>query len=196
MTARLATPCDVDLMTGILADAFAHDPMWSTWAFPNRVGRNDNRAAVFRLFVEGALRYSTSWLAAGDGAVAVWIPPGGSGLDTMQEVMLESALRRRVGPTQTRRILHGLEMFEQTTPEEPHYYLSLLGTNPTAAGRGLGRRLLADNLTVIDRERAAAFLDCADDLVPFYESFGFRVVSSLVLPDGPHSNGMWRPPRT
>ena len=79
-------------------------------------------------------------------------------------------------------------------PAEPHYYLSLFGTDPACAGRGYGQRLLAHNLAAIDTEGAAAYLDCADGLVPLYTRFGFSVTGSFFLPDGPRSNGMWRPP--
>ena len=35
--------------------------------------------------------------------------------------------------------------------------------------------MLRHNLALIDREGAAAYLDCADELVPLYMRFGFRV---------------------
>ena len=148
---------------------------------------------MFRLFVEGALRYPATWIAADENAVAVWIPPGVDAVSAAQEVALEAELRTRLGAEQAARILRGFELFDAMEPAEPHYYLSLLGTDPAHAGNGHGRRLLADTLRVVDSERAAAYLDCADELVPFYARFGFDVIGSVVLPDGPRSNGMWRP---
>jgi GNAT superfamily N-acetyltransferase len=191
---RIATGADAETVTRVLVDAFRGDPMWGPWAFPKRRGRRANRDVVFRAFVAGALRYPATWIAPGDSAVAVWIPPGGTGLTTEQEVRLEADLRARIGPGETTRILATLDRFAAIEPTEPHYYLSLLGTDPAAAGRGCGQRLLRHNLAAIDREGAAAYLDCADELVPIYTRFGFRVVGSFLLPDGPRSNGMWRAP--
>jgi hypothetical protein len=57
-------------------------------------------------------------------------------------------------------------MFSALEPQEPHYYLSLLGTYPACAGHGLAQRPLTHNLAIIDREDAAAVLACADSLVP------------------------------
>lgn len=193
---RVAEQYDADTVSRILADAFMDDPMWSAWAFPRRADRRDLRRAVFRVFVEGALRYRATWLAAGETAVAMWIPPGGTGITSMQEVRLEAYLRGRLGPAGASRIFRGLEQFDSMTPSEPHYYLSLFGTDPRSGGRGLGRQLLAHNLSLIDREGAPAFLDCADDLMPLYEAFGFRRTGSVVLDDGLRSNGMWRLPRS
>ena len=191
---RVATEDDADLVTRVLVDAFHGDPMWGTWAFPKPRSRRANRYVVFRMFVAGALRYPATWVAPGDTAVAMWIPPGGTGLTTEQEVQLEADLRARVGPDEAGRIFETLDMFVAMEPAEPHYYLSLLGTDPAWAGHGHGQRLLTHNLAAIDTEGAAAYLDCVDELVPFYERFGFSVTGSLVLPDGPRSNGMWRRP--
>ena len=191
---RVATDADADLVTNVLVDAFRHDPMWSTWAFRRRRTRRANRYAVFGAFVAGALRYPTTWIAPGDTAVAMWIPPGGTGLTSEQEVRLEADLRVRLGADEAGRVLQSLDRFVEVEPTEPHYYLSLLGTDPAHAGRGYGRQLLKHNLAIVDAEYAAAYLDCADEMVPLYERFGFRVIGSIDLPDGPRSNGMWRPP--
>jgi hypothetical protein len=42
----VATPDDAELVTRVLVDAFAHDPMWRTWAFPEDHGRDGHRNAV------------------------------------------------------------------------------------------------------------------------------------------------------
>ena len=192
---RIATQADAELVTRVLVDAFHGDPMWGAWAFPNPQTRRANRQAVFAAFVAGGLRYPTTWVAPSDAAVAMWIPPGGTGLTARQEVELEAELRTRLGASEANRILQALDMFVTLTPTESHYYLSLLGTDPAYAGGGYGQQLLAHTLAVVDDAGAPAYLDCADDLVPLYRRFGFHVIGSLVLPNGPRSNGMRRPPR-
>lgn len=191
---RVATATDADTVTRVLVDAFREDPMWGSWAFPEQGSRRANRHVVFRAFVAGALRYPATWVAPDTTAVAMWIPPGGTGLTAEQEDQLEADLRAQIGAEETNRIFGTLDTFAATEPPEPHYYLSLLGTDPASAGHGHGQRLLTHNLAVIDREGAAAYLDCADELVPLYMRFGFRVTRSFILPRGPRSNGMWRPP--
>jgi hypothetical protein len=78
---RTAGYADAQTVADILAAAFADDPMWSTWAFPKRLRRRAHRAAVFRMFVDGALRYPWTWIADKDAAVAMWIPPRRSWCD-------------------------------------------------------------------------------------------------------------------
>ena len=89
-----------------------------------------------------------------------------------------------------------LEVFEQSHPHEaPHYYLSLLGTDPRHLGHGYGLALLADNLRRIDEEAMPAYLEASNPAnLPLYERYGFRQVGSFALPGGPEVPTMWREP--
>ena len=190
---RVATPAEVLTVTRILVQAFHDDPMWGAWAFPDPRTRPQHRETVFRLLVEGALRYPWVWLAADDAATALWIPPGGNELSAAQEQQIDSVLAESLG-ARAAAVLRAFEMFAEARPAEPHYYLTLLGTAPAYSGRGIGRRLLSANLEQVDAEDAAAYLEAADELVPLYERHGFRVLTRFVLDDGPTVNCMWREP--
>lgn len=190
---RPATPAEATLVTRVLVDAFEHDPMWGSWAFPDPATRRHHRESVFRLLVEGALRYPEVWLAADESAVAVWIPPGGTELSPETEEQIDAVLRESLGP-RSGAVLRAFELFDEARPREPHHYLSLFGTDPAHHGRGHGQRLLRSNLDRLDAMAAPAYLEAADELVPLYERFGFRVTSRFDLADGPTVNGMWRDP--
>jgi predicted acetyltransferase len=78
----------------------------------------------------------------------------------------------------------------------PHFYLSLLGTDPRQAGHGYGLGLLADNLRRIDDLGAPAYLEASNTAnVPLYERYGFEVLSSFQPTGGPLVFTMWREPR-
>ena len=189
---RVATASDASAITDLLVDAFAKDPMWgSSWAFPDPLTRRDQRSAVFRILVEGALRYPWVWLTNGPTSASLWIPPGGSELSAQQETALATVLTE-LGPESFDRIHAGFELIEAARPREEHYYLTLLGSAPAVSGRGIGLGLLRHALALIDAADAPAYLEAADDLVPVYERFGFRVVGAFVLPDGPTVRTMWR----
>jgi ribosomal protein S18 acetylase RimI-like enzyme len=192
---RTATADDADAVTEILVGAFYDDPIWS-WAFPDPAARRRQHRAFWRLFVDGALRYPWVWLAAGDTATSIWIPPGGTDLSEEQEALLDPLLAELLG-ADARRVTHAFELFEEAHPrDESHYYLSLLGTAPAQRGHGYGLGLLADNLREIDRDGGSAYLEASNPAnVPLYERHGFRVVGSFDLPDGgPTVRTMWRPP--
>jgi GNAT superfamily N-acetyltransferase len=187
---RVATSGDAPVVARILVEAFHEDPMWGPWAFPDPETRSQHRATVFRLLVEGALRYPWVWLAA-DQSAAVWIPPGGTELSPAQEQQVNDVLYESLGG-RAAAVLEAFERFAEARPTEPHYYLTLLGTDPAHRGRGLAQRLLSANLERVDAAGAPAYLEAADELVSFYEGFGFRVLTRFALDGGPTVNGMWR----
>lgn len=73
-TARTTTSADLELATDIITLAFAEDPLWG-WALALPDGRIDHHRAFWRLFLEGAFRYSSSWITEAGQATSVWIPP-------------------------------------------------------------------------------------------------------------------------
>ena len=188
---RLATTDDEALVTRILVNAFHEDPMWGAWAFPDPATRRHHREAVFRLLVEGAMRYPGVWLNADESAAALWIPPGGAEFSADAEERIDALLRDSLG-ARASAVLEAFERFAEAKPSEPHHYLTLLGTEPAHQGKGHGQRLLRSNLDRLDAEGAAAYLEAADELVPLYQRFGFQVRSRFEIEDGPTVNGMWR----
>ncbi len=144
----------VDDCVGILVGAFYDDPLWS-WAFPDGSRRREQHAVVWRLMVEGAIRYPWTWLSSGGAATSVWIPPGGTELDDEHADSLEDVLADLLGAGADR-VLGALAALEGAHPHDtPHFYLSLLGTDPARRGHGYGLALLADNLREIDAARDA-----------------------------------------
>jgi GNAT superfamily N-acetyltransferase len=125
----------------------------------------------------------------------VWIPPDGSELSDEQLGRLEPMLVELLG-SGAGRVLATLDAFDAAHPHgEPHYYLSLLGTDPAHYGHGYGLGLLADNLRIIDGEGMPAYLESSNPAnVPLYERYGFRQIGAFDLPyGGPTVPTMWRP---
>jgi len=193
--ARVATAAELSAVVETLARAFYADPVWG-WAFPDPERRLAQHRAVWRLVAEAAVSYESAWLTGDCAAVALWIPPGRPELRPEDEERLPSFLAELLGDGAAR-VLETFERFEAAHPEpEPHYYLSLLGTNPDHSGRGLGMGLLADGLARIDAEGAPAFLESSNPAnTPRYERLGFAVCGEFELPeDGPVVTQMWRDP--
>jgi GNAT superfamily N-acetyltransferase len=189
---RVATEDDLDGITATLTAAFAADPLWS-WAFPEREGQE----AWWRFLVSSALRYPLVRIADECAAVSVWIPPGGVELTPEEEASIEPLLVDLVGP-RAAEVLELIERFDASHPgERPHYYLSLLGTNPDRRGEGLGMALLADGLERVDAEGMPAYLESSNSVNdPRYERLGFTRIGSFTRPDERVSvSTMWREPR-
>ena len=186
---RTATASDLDGLTGTLTAAFETDPLWS-WAFPDP----EDLAVWWRFCIGSALRYPWVWISGEYAAAAVWIPPDGIELTDEEEERVEPLIRDLIGP-RCDDVMGLLDRFESSHPrEEPHYYLSLLGTHPDRRGAGLGMALLASNLERMDAEGVPAFLESSNPgNNSRYERLGFRQVGEFTTPDGARTVAtMWR----
>jgi ribosomal protein S18 acetylase RimI-like enzyme len=195
--ARVATSeADLAVVTETISRAFHEDPTWS-WAFPEPTHRQKQYAVFWKFLIRGAMRYPWVLMTdAGESAV-VWIPPGGTEIAEEDEAEIEPLLEDLVG-ARAGAVIELLDRFDAAHPtDEPHYYLSLLGTHPAHAGRGLGMALLTENLERIDQERMPAYLESSNPANNHrYERHGFAKVGELFPPgsDIPVTT-MWRDAR-
>jgi GNAT superfamily N-acetyltransferase len=88
------------------------------------------------------------------------------------------------------------EMMKKAHPEEPHWYLAVIGSDPTVRGKGFGQALMSSRLDRCDAEHAPAYLESSNpDNVPYYQRFGFEITGEITPPGGPTLIPMWRPAR-
>ena len=193
-----ASSGDAARVTEIFTEAFHDDPVWG-WAFPDAERRLQQHSVFWRFFVDAALPHRWVWLSVDRAAAALWIPPGCPEISEEDEARVAPMLTDLVGPGQAEVLLETFERFEAAHPrQEPHYYLSLLGTHPDHRGRGAGMGLVADNLATIDEAGMPAFLESTNPgNHRRYEKLGFFQVGEFRLPgaDGPPVATMWRDAR-
>src|SRR4051794_30086580 len=196
---RPAQKADVGELGRTLGPAFFDDPV-SGWLLPDA---NTRFAGLSRLFATMPRHHH---LAPGGvevafdgpdiGAAALWDPP-----DQWRE-----SRRAQLAPIPTffrgfgfpiARARAAQEMMKQLHPEEPHWYLAVIGSDPSVRGRGFGQVLMRSRLERCDAEYCPAYLESSKaDNVPYYERFGFSVTGEVMLPDGgPTIWPMWRDPR-
>lgn len=132
----------------------------------------------------------------GIGAAALWDPPNHWQETRRAELAMTPALLRVFGLRTA--VARGVqEAVKRVHPEEPHWYLAVLGSDPTVRGKGFGQVLMQSRLDRCDAEHAPAYLESSKpDNIPYYQRFGFTVTGEIVLPNGgPTLWAMWRPPR-
>lgn len=193
---RPATWADLAAVTETISLAFHDDPTWS-WAFADAGRRQADYAVFWRFLIAGALRYPCVLMTPSCEAVAVWIPPHGTEIPEEDEANLEPLLNELVG-SRAGQVVELLARFDAAHPRgEAHYYLSLLGTHPDHAGRGIGMSLLAESLARIDQERMPAYLESSNPANNHrYERYGFQEIGVFYPPGGDTPvTAMWRGPR-
>jgi ribosomal protein S18 acetylase RimI-like enzyme len=171
---------DVDLADRVQAIAvqtlaFSADPVMR-FMYPEPGAYLENFAPFAEAFGGKAFECGTAYQAAGFGGVAFWLPVGVHA-DTEA---LGAHLVSSVAPTRHADTFAVLEQVGAHHIEEPHWYLPMIGVDPSRQGQGLGSALLAHALRKCDAEHMPAYLESSNPAnVPLYERHGFRVVGKI-----------------
>lgn len=192
---RRASPDRVEHLAGILGRALASEPMIS-WPFRGRPDPEPVRATtLFRVLLEP---YVDAGVVVEDGAgrgCAAWIPPDRLDVFEATDVVARDAIRHATddGGARYARLW---DWIGDHMPDEPIWFLDMVGVDPAHQGRGVGTALIRFGLARSTRTGVPALLETGTPTnVPYYERFGFRVVDEGDVPDGgPHVWFMRREP--
>jgi GNAT superfamily N-acetyltransferase len=197
--AEPAKRSDIGQIAVVLARAFYDDPV-NSWMLPDHRTRLKALTRVFAgLARHHFLSRGGSEVARRDGTVGaatLWDPPGRRKAGRLEELAMMPtmlwALRSRVSAC-----MQLMELMDQHHPEEPHWYLMLIGSDPAVRGAGFGQALMQSRLDRCDAERVPAYLENSNPKnESYYLRFGFEVMGEIKLPDGgPSMWPMWREPR-
>ncbi len=191
--ARPATRQDTDRIVEILVSAFDEDPTWR-WAFPDDGKRAQQHQRIWSIFAGAALRHPYVFLTENEAATAIWIPPSSEELNEAEEAEMQRLIEDELA-SDADRIYAMFSQFDEAHPrDQPHFYLSLLGTHADQRGHGYGLGLLAQNLQAIDQLHQPCYLEASSEVnVPLYSRFGFVVRDRFQpQPGGPIVTTMWR----
>jgi ribosomal protein S18 acetylase RimI-like enzyme len=191
-----ATAGETAALAGVLARAFLDDPVarWSCRPDRLRLGMLErfNGARVRQL-----LPHEEVWTTPELSCAALWAPPQLWKTTIREDIELARCLLhpRLIGRAPL--VAAGLLGMERRHPRDvPHWYLAVLGTDPSSQGQGLGSAVLAPVLERCDSDGVGAYLESSKERnIDFYARHGFRVTGEIHLPRGPTMWPMWRDPR-
>jgi ribosomal protein S18 acetylase RimI-like enzyme len=197
---RPARRDEIGALARTLGAAFQDDPVME-WLWPDPHRRALGLPRLFATqtrhqhFVTGAVEIARDPSGAIGGA-ALWDAPGAWKPSIWRELCMFPQLARAFGG----RLRGGKELVDLMTevhPDEPHWYLATIGTDPERRGHGFGQTLLGARLEHCDREGIPAYLESSKHAnIAYYERFGFEVTGTITLPGGgPDMWLMWRTPR-
>ncbi|MDP1736545.1 MAG: GNAT family N-acetyltransferase [Caulobacter sp.] len=191
IAAPAAGPIERDPVMDILALAFSNDPA-VRYLFPTAAGYLASFNRLATAMAGSALAAGTAWVADGGAAAALWLAPGVEG-----DGEAIGALVGETAPPERLQVLALLgEEMGRFHPEEPHWYLSMIGVDPSRQGQGLGAALLKEGLKRCDADGLPAYLESSSPKnVPLYERHGFEVIGLIRPGDHPGLIPMYRPAR-
>lgn len=175
----------------VITLAFSTDPV-ARWVYPNSQQYLQYFANFVRLFGGKAFEMGSAYYTGDFSAASLWLPPDvepdSAGLISLFESTVSEEIRNDL-----------YSIFEEMAnfhPLEPHWYLPMIGTDPTHQGKGYGTSLLKHVLEICDRDEKPAYLESSNPRnISLYERFGFEVIGRIQVGSSPPLFPMLRRPR-
>jgi GNAT superfamily N-acetyltransferase len=185
-----ATEAEIDECVALITLAFVTDPA-VRWMYPDSQVYCANFPRFVKAFGGGAFAHGSAHLLKGS-AAALWCPPGVE----PDEEPLVALLQSTVPEGRLEMVFGVLEEMGRFHPEEPHWYLPLIGTDPVQQGKGHGSTLLRHALSICDAERIPAYIEGTSPRnVMLYRRHGFEVLGTVQVGTSPPITPMLRQPR-
>lgn len=129
---------------------------------------------------------------------AMWYPPGTHKIGLIIQLKLFPKMLRAGGMKGLVRMVKVIDKLDKVHPQEKHYYLHFIGTDPQKRGQGLGTALMKPILEKCDQEGYGAYLENTNwTNNSFYADLGFEVTDEIIIEGGaPPLWPMWRDPKT
>jgi GNAT superfamily N-acetyltransferase len=188
---RPARPSDEDFIVSALVMAFSSDPA-ARWVWPDPSQYLAHFPGFVRAFGGRAFAHNTAYFAEGLAGGALWLAPG---IEPDEEVLVN--LLERTAPAGVRQDVFAVfEQMGRYHPNEPHWYLPLIGVDIPLQGQGLGSALLKHALGLCDSDGKAAYLESSSPKnIPLYERHGFDLLGNIQVGSSPPIFPMLRKPR-
>ncbi|MCU1388538.1 MAG: putative GCN5-related N-acetyltransferase [Ilumatobacteraceae bacterium] len=189
---------EIPAISRTLARAFADDPVFEV-LFGGAVPEVP-ATRFFTIMARAQFDHGLVFRTPGNEAAAIWAPPGKWKLPVSQIVKNAPGFVRVFGHRMISN-LGLLNRLEKAHPQEPHYYLEFIGTDPAFQGKGMGTQLMQPMIDRCDQEGIGAYLESSKEAnLAFYGRFGFEVTRVLTHKaarggSGPQQWLMWRNPR-
>ena len=188
---RAATPGELERAVSTIALAFAADP-FTRWVLPDAGDFIRFFPAVLREFGGHGIAHQSVYVTGDFGGASLWLPPGVHPDDDVLGALFQEAVRGQ-------RLADFLAVFEQMGgyhPDEPYWYLPMIGVDPACQSGGRGSALLHHALARIDREGLPAYLESSNRAnISLYERHGFEVMAEIRVADSPVVTPMLRAAR-
>jgi GNAT superfamily N-acetyltransferase len=169
--------------------AFAADPVMR-WLYPEPAAYLGSFPGFAAAFASASFEAGTAWAADGGSGAACWQP---SGVHPDGDA-ISAAMFSTVDESKHAVVEEMLGKMDEFHPEEPHWYLAIIGVDSARQGRGWGAQLMEPALARCDSEGLIAYLESSNPAnISLYQRHGFEVLGEIRAGDAPVVTPMLRP---
>lgn len=172
-----------DAAVDVLTRSFMDDPIYLC-VFPDPVERRRSLRALWDALVRYCQRYGVIHTTGELEGVVCWLPPGNTRMTFLRHLRTGFVFIRAVKVFQSKsrkkclHLLSRIDDLHKRIMTRPHWYLWVLGVDPSARGQGVGGRLLEPVLSRADADGVPCYLETQSEWnVAFYERRGFVIKS-------------------
>lgn len=186
-----ATASDKASIIDILVRANWEDPA-ARWVWPDSQQFLMHFPSFVRAFGGKAFTHGSAYYVDGYVGAALWLPPDVH----PDENALIALLQQTVSEQIQKDFFPVLEQMGRYHPSEPHWYLPLMGVEPSQQGKGFGSALLQHILIQFDRDNKIAYLESSNPRnIPLYKRHGFELLGTIQIGTSPSIAAMLRRPK-
>jgi GNAT superfamily N-acetyltransferase len=186
-----APAADAEHAIAVLTLAFSSDPA-CRWSWPDPRQYLASFPSFVRAFAGQAFAQGTAHCLPGYAGAALWLPPGAH----PDEDALVELIQDTIAEDTQADMFAVFEQMGSYHPDGPHWYLPLIGVDPSRQRRGLGSELLRHALALCDRDDLPAYLESTNpENTPLYQRHGFEVLATIQVGASPPIFPMLRQPR-
>lgn len=188
---KTAATSDISGIIDVLVRAFSKDPI-ARWVWPDPQQYLMHCPSFVRAFGGRAFEHGTAYYVDGYLGAALWLPPNVQPDEETMVAILQSTVSEQI----QKDVLVVFEQMGSYHPNEPHWYLPIMGVDPSQQGRGFGSMLMKHALAQCDRDEKLAYLESSNPRnLPLYERHGFELLGTIQVGTSPSIFPMLRRPR-
>jgi ribosomal protein S18 acetylase RimI-like enzyme len=191
VTLNTATASDIEPIIDLMVLAFGADPM-ERWLYPEPQAYLRDFPRFISAFSAKSFESKKAHYIDGYAGAALWLPPGVH----LDDEPITASLQQTLSVEKQDDIFATLEQMSRYHPQEPHWYLAIMGVDPTQQGHGYGSMLLQHTLASCDHDHSLAYLESTNPKnIPLYERHGFELLGTIQVGVAPPMFPMARKPR-
>jgi ribosomal protein S18 acetylase RimI-like enzyme len=185
------TASDEASIIDVLVRANWADPA-ARWVWPDSQQFLTHFPSFVRAFGGKAFAHGSAYYVDGYTGAALWLPPDVH----PDENALIALLQRTVSEQIQKDFFPVFEQMGRYHPSEPHWYLPLMGVDPSQQGKGFGSALLHHTLFQPDRDNKLAYLESSNPRnISLYKRHGFELLGTIQTGTSPSIAPMLRRPK-
>jgi ribosomal protein S18 acetylase RimI-like enzyme len=186
-----ATASDEASIIDVLVRANWADPA-ARWVWPDSQQFLMHFPNFVRAFGGKAFAHGSAYYVDGYVGAALWLPPD---VHPDEETLI-ALVQQTVSEQIQKDFFAVFERMGRYQPTEPHWYLPLMGVDPSQQGKGFGSALLQHTLFQLDRDNKLAYLESSNPRnISLYKRHGFELLGTIQTGTSPSIAPMLRNPR-